>query len=338
MTNIVIIGECYGEHEAIQKRPFVGPSGYELTRMLNEAGIDRQACFLTNVINQRPPGNRIESFCDSRENGISGYPALVKGLYLRAEFAPELERLAGELIRENPNLIIALGNTALWAMCGKVGISKLRGTTLLSTHTITGYKILCAYHPAAVLRQWELRPTTVIDLIKAAREAKYPELRRPQREIWIEPTLADMELFYDTHLARSGEVAVDIETAGEHITSISFAPNPQVALVIPFLGRSRKGRNYYVDHTSELAAWGFVRRVLGSRSSRKVFQNGLFDIAFLWRAYGIPTYNAVDDTMLLHHSLQPESLKSLAYLGSIYTDESSWKQLKKHSATIKRDS
>jgi hypothetical protein len=258
-------------------------------------------------------------------------------MYLRAEFEPELDRLGGELISENPNLVIALGNTALWALCGKTGISKLRGTTLLSTHTVEGFKVLPTYHPAAVLRQWELRPTTVIDLIKAAREAKYPELRRPQREIWIEPTLTDMRLFYDRYISGTREVAVDIETAGEHITSISLSPNPRVSLVIPFLGRRGKVRTYFPDLASEEKAWDFIRSILGDRAIRKVFQNGLFDIAFLWRAYGIPTYNAVDDTMLLHHSLQPESLKSLAYLGSIYTDEGAWKDLKKHSSTIKRD-
>ena len=83
MNDITIVGEAWGEHEAIQKRPFVGPSGYELTRMLNEAGIDRGSCYLTNVINRRPPGNRIESLCDSREAGIVGYPeGDAKGLVL----------------------------------------------------------------------------------------------------------------------------------------------------------------------------------------------------------------------------------------------------------------
>jgi len=337
MNDIVIIGESWGEHEERQGRPFVGPSGYELTRMLNEAGINRGDCYLTNVINARPPGNRIESFCDTRESGIVGYPALVKGMYLRAEFAGEIDRLAGELIEQNPNLIIALGNTALWAMRGQTGISKLRGTTLLSTHTVEGFKVLPTYHPAAVLRQWELRPTTVVDLIKARRESGYPEIRRPPREIWIEPTLTDMRLFHDRYISGAREVAVDIETAGEHITSISFSPNPRVSLVVPFLGPRRKERTYFPDLASEEKAWDFIRRILGDRAIRKVFQNGLFDIAFLWRAYGIPTYNAVDDTMLLHHSLQPESLKSLAYLGSIYTDEGAWKDLKKHSSTIKRD-
>lgn len=44
-----------------------------------------------------------------------------------------------------------------------------------------------------------------------------------------------------------------------------------------------------------------------------------------------------DDTMLLHHALQPEALKSLGYLGSIYTDEGNWKQMREKVKTIKRE-
>jgi len=33
--------------------------------------------------------------------------------------------LVNELITVNPNLILCLGNTALWAMSGKTGVSKL---------------------------------------------------------------------------------------------------------------------------------------------------------------------------------------------------------------------
>ncbi len=41
--------------------------------------------------------------------------------------------------------------------------------------------------------------------------------------------------------------------------------------------------------------------------------------------------------MLLHHALQPESLKGLGYLGSVYTDHGSWKQERKMNETIGRD-
>jgi uracil-DNA glycosylase family 4 len=54
MTSIAIVGEAWGEQEERARAPFVGASGYELTRMLDEAGIRRADCFLTNVFNLRP--------------------------------------------------------------------------------------------------------------------------------------------------------------------------------------------------------------------------------------------------------------------------------------------
>ena len=335
--SIAIVGEAWGEEEAKQKTAFVGASGYELTRMLSEAGIHRADCFLTNVLNLRPPGNKIEALCGSKAEGIIGYPALIKAKYLKREFIYELERLGAELADVNPNLVIALGNTASWALLGRTAISKLRGTTFNSTHTAVGFKVLPTYHPAAVLRQYELRPTTIADLMKAKREAEYPEIRRPRREIWIEPTLEDIYEFDRRYIAGCGILSVDIETAGTAITCIGFAPNSCYAIVIPFFDARKKGRSYWPTQSSELKAWTFVRNVLGYPKIRKLFQNGLYDIAFLWRAYGIKVLGAEHDTMLLHHALQPESLKGLGFLGSIYTDEGSWKDMRKGKTTIKAD-
>ena len=42
-ANIVIVGEAWGQEEAAHERPFVGPSGIELNRMLAEAGIEKIA-------------------------------------------------------------------------------------------------------------------------------------------------------------------------------------------------------------------------------------------------------------------------------------------------------
>ena len=335
--SIAIVGEAWGEEEAKQKTAFVGASGYELTRMLSEAGIHRADCFLTNVLNLRPPGNKIEALCGSKAEGIIGYPALIKAKYLKREFIYELERLGADLADVNPNLVIALGNTASWALLGRTAISKLRGTTFNSTHTVVGFKVLPTYHPAAVLRQYEFRPTTIADLMKAKREAEYPEIRRPRREIWIEPTLEDIYEFDRRYIAGCGILSVDIETAGTAITCIGFATNSSYAIVIPFFDARKKGRSYWPTQSSELKAWTFVRNVLGNPKIRKLFQNGTYDIAFLWRAYGIKVLGAEHDTMLLHHALQPESLKGLGFLGSIYTDEGSWKDMRKHKTTIKAD-
>jgi uracil-DNA glycosylase len=367
MKPLFLLGEAYGENEAKIRRGFVGAAGVELLRMLDETSCitltaedhsyiqrfyDRgdpnlldcvwnmhPEVYRSNVFNIRPPGNKLEWFCGGKKEGIIGYPALTKSKYVRTEFIPELERLADELVTVDPNLVVCLGNCALWALAGTTGISKLRGTTRLSTHTCDGFKLLPVYHPSAVLRQWELRPTTIMDLAKACREREFPEIRRPRREIWIEPTLEDIHEFFDAYVksGRCRVLSVDIETSGNQITCIGFAPSPERAIVIPFVDYRRKDRSYWPNARVECAVVRACGEVLSNPHIHKVFQNGLYDIAFIARAWGIKVLGAEDDTMLLHHSLQPEALKRLDYLGSIYGQgESAWKA-EHRASTIKRD-
>lgn len=339
--NIALIGEAYGEEEERQRAPFVGAAGFELTKMLGEAGIHRADCFITNTFNLRPKGNKIEELCGPRSEAIPGYPGLGKAQYVRAEFSGELERLSNELIEVDPNVIVALGNTAMWALTGKTVISKLRGSTVLSTHCASGFKVLPTYHPASLFKgadAWANRPIIIIDLIKAKRESLFPEIRRPYREVWIEPNLEDIHGFHDRHIKGCQILSCDIETAGRQITCIGFAPSRSLAIVIPFYDPRKLGRNYWPTNEIEIQVWRYVKSVLEDRAIPKVFQNGLYDISFLYRGYGVRTAGAVEDTMLLHYSLQPESLKGLGFLGSVYCDEGAWKQMRgRGQKTIKRD-
>jgi DNA polymerase len=336
MPKIAICGEAWGEQEARERTPFVGAMSSQLRPMLHEAGIHPADCFMTNVFNIRYDG-KMEQFCGPKAEAIKGYGPLIKGRYCRAEFKTELDRLAEELCEANPNVIIAMGNTPVWALFGKTGISKLRGTTAYSTHCVRGFKVLPTYHPAAIIHQWELRPTTIVDLQKAAREAEYPEIRRPQREIWIEPTLDDVRRFINDFVSKDHLLSVDIETAGTQITCIGFSPRPDLGLVVPFLDTRRKNRSYWQLLADEQSVWHLIKGVLIDPQIRKLFQNGLYDISFLYRAYGIAVAGAEHDTMLLHHALLPESLKGLGYLGSLYTDEGAWKHMRSRHETIKRD-
>jgi hypothetical protein len=53
---------------------------------------------------------------------------------------------------------------------------------------------------------------------------------------------------------------------------------------------------------------------------------------------GFQINNMLHDTMLLHHSLFPEMLKGLGFLGSVYTNEQSWKLMSRPKTdTEKRD-
>lgn len=321
---IALVGEAYGEEEERYNKPFIGKSGQQLDTLLADAGIQRQDCFITNVFNLRPPGNNLEALCDTLKSPdiIRGLPALAKGKYLRKEFAPHLERLADELELYKPNIVVLLGNTACWAVLGSGAISKVRGTCAIS-RSPAGLKVLPTYHPAAVLRQHELRPVTVLDLIKAKRESEFPELRRPLREIWMDPTLEDLNTFYERYIVFSKRIAFDVETAFNQITCIGLATSIDRAIVVPFLDYRKPGGHYWKTPEDEVAVWQWVKRALSS-SARYVGQNGLYDVQYLWKAHGIPC-RLDDDTMLLHHALQPESPKSLGFLGSVYTNEIAWK-------------
>lgn len=331
MSRIMIVGEFYDESAEDAGQPFVGASGWTLDRVLSQAGIKRSECFCTVVIHARPPRNDVDGFCGRRADGVPDYNFIRSSKYLRAEFQPDLERLGREIEREQPNLILALGNFAMWALCKKTGLKKYRGTQL---PTYDGkWKVLATYSPNTVMRQWALRPIMVSDCIKAERFSAIKELSRPSRKIWIEPTLSDIEEFYHEHIAPMERVSCDIETAAGQITEISFAPNPNLALVIPFYDRERV--NYWKTVSEELEAWAWVRRICEEKKT--CGQNFIYDMSYLWRTVGIPCPRMSDDTMLLHHALQPELVKDLGFLGSIYTDEPSWKFMRHINETLKKE-
>ena len=47
---MMLVGEQPGNDEDLQGRPFVGPAGKLLERALGDAGIDRSAIYVTNVV------------------------------------------------------------------------------------------------------------------------------------------------------------------------------------------------------------------------------------------------------------------------------------------------
>lgn len=338
-NGIMLVGEAFGEKEEELGLPFVGTSGWLLDGMLSQIGIRRDECYVTNVFNLRPkPSNDIKNLCGAKADGIPGLPALVKGKYVLAKYAGELERLYDEIRRENPNVIVALGATAAWALARTTGIKAIRGAATSTAPEVSKrlgrpFKILPTYHPAAIAREWSLRPVALNDLDKAKNEASYPEIRRPSRKIFTAPTLQDLADYERDYIIPADELAADIETKGDQITCIGFAPDPWSAIVIPFYAPSYPGCNYWPTLEDELAAWAFVRRWLALYPT--VFQNGMFDIHFLWRRYGIPALKARKDTMLIHHAMQPEMEKGLGFLGTLYTSEASWKFMRK-SDTAKK--
>lgn len=337
-SKLFLLGEAPGEQEEKVGIPFVGHSGQELTRMLFHADIHRHECSFSNLLLTRPPRNDFKAFLRPRAELPSGYdlPPIERGLYLAPEHVHNLERLRDEISQVKPNLVVALGAKALWALCSRTDISKLRGTIFYSERYET--KCLATYHPAYILRSWSDRPIAVADLIKARLESSTPEISYPKRKIWLEPALQDLYDFGEHYMAGVRRMAFDLETwpSRRQIRCMAFAPSPHISIVVPFLDMRSKDLHYWKTPGEEAAALAWCKRWLEDPSIEKVAQNGLYDIQYCLD-YGIQVRNYTHDTMLLHHALDPEMPKSLDFLGATYVNERAWKTLRPRGEHVKRE-
>ena len=182
---LAFVAQSPGKVEVEQGTPLVGASGRLLQQCCAKAGINWESAYKGNVISFRPPGNDFGFFCGKKAQvGGSAYtlPPISSGKYLRPEWFDELDRLRDELVRLKPNVIVALGNEALWALTKCSGIGNYRGAVMEST-LVKGAKTLPTWHPAAVLRAYDKKLDLTLDLIKAQAESEYPDVRQIHREM-----------------------------------------------------------------------------------------------------------------------------------------------------------
>lgn len=135
-ASIMLIGEQPGNEEDKQARPFVGPAGRLMDRLLGEAGIDREKTYVTNVVKHfkfEPRGKkRIHAKPNAKEI---------------AACRPWLE---AEIARLAPAVIVCLGATAAQALLGKqFRVTKQHGEFIDSP---LAARVLATIHPSSILR------------------------------------------------------------------------------------------------------------------------------------------------------------------------------------------
>lgn len=331
-AKIAIVGEAPGADEERSGRPFTGGAGKILNGMLFEAGIDRRDCYITNVMDIRPVNNDFGEFYEDSSRKIPG-KLLNEGN----------ERLIQELNNVKPNVVIALGNEAMKALTGKIGITKYRGSILqmiatavpgIARQGIGGtlqyerfpvhymFKVVPTIHPAAIMRQWELRPLAVMDLRRALEESETPTFV-PINRIWKKiETISELETKVGLYLNHAKYVSFDIETCNNQISCISFAMDEFSAFTVPICMYDKSSWT----EQEELLVWLQIKRLLESNIP-KIAQNANFDMFYLLSTVGITVNNLWMDTMVAFHCLYPELPKSLATLCSIYTREPYYKDM-----------
>ena len=145
-ARVLVLGEAPGADEDREGRPFVGKAGQLLDRMFAAIGLSRTSpnaeasLYITNVMPWRPPGNR-----DPEPGEI-------------AMMQPFVER---HIALVDPEVIVVMGNTPLFALTGGKGILRARGTWT----TALGKPLLPMTHPAYLLRNPAAKREAWADLL-----------------------------------------------------------------------------------------------------------------------------------------------------------------------------
>ena len=131
-ADLMFVGEAPGAHEDRQGKPFVGPAGKLLDRLLAGIDLDREDTFIANVLKCRPPGNR-------------------------DPVPEEIEECEPYLLRQidliEPRVICTLGNFATKLLSGSPqGITKVHGRPQICRLGRRAVRLYPLFHPAAALR------------------------------------------------------------------------------------------------------------------------------------------------------------------------------------------
>ncbi|MBB6249769.1 uracil-DNA glycosylase [Nitrospirillum iridis] len=152
-ARIMLVGEAPGEQEDRQGKPFVGPAGALLDRMLAAIGLDRhaedpgKAVYISNVLPWRPPGNRNPT--DS-------------------EIAACLPFVQRHVEIADPDILVFLGGISAKTLLAKTeGITRLRGRWFDygSPGLTRPLPALPLLHPAYLLRNPGAKRETWRDLL-----------------------------------------------------------------------------------------------------------------------------------------------------------------------------
>ena len=143
-ARVVLLGEQPGDSEDLQGKPFVGPAGKLLDQALQEAGLERNTLYLTNVVKhfkfEPQSGHKVGSGGKIR---LHKSPSVAETEACQAWLDAELEHL-------NPEIIVCLGATAIRSQLGsQIRLKNERGQWFQRDNRI----YLATFHPSFVLRQ-----------------------------------------------------------------------------------------------------------------------------------------------------------------------------------------
>lgn len=225
--------------------------------------------------------------------------------------------LVHEIIKIEPNVILAFGEQSLRFLTGETGIGRFRGSILPLSINIRNkigldkhIKVVPTYHPRDIFVKPIHRMYVTLDYGRALKLKDSTAQFEEPGNLWIARTSLALETYWKR--ARNGEFLVtDIETRHNLPICASLCADGEEAVTFPL--RDSHMNQSELDHI-----WLMYAEILRS-SIPKVNQNIVYDWTVL-RNCGLEINNIVGDTMLMAHCIYPELPKGLDFLNSIYTE------------------
>lgn len=327
-AKIMIVGDSPHELDLRRGEPFIGGGGFELTKMMQEAGIRRDDCYLTMVFKQRMFFGELHIV--EKKKDISPDHVFFQGRYISKQLFEACIALRAEIERVRPNVICTVGDIALFALTGQISSYNWR-SSIMDSKLTEGFKVIPTLRHEIIHTQWARRPWMVHDLKRVARNSTEPGLFRreysrliavnnspPQFHMMVEKLNWLQQEIEDS--AEKRPVACDIETRGGHITCISFAWAPTEGLCIQLCPLHKPEGFWTADQEAVL-----VQRIIAILCNPNVLlvgQNFNYDLQYIERHWGIlPAPENVADTMLMQHSAFSSLPKNLGFLSSMYCDD-----------------
>jgi uracil-DNA glycosylase len=137
-SRIMFVGEQPGDKEDLAGQPFVGPAGRLLDECLQEAGIERNQVYVTNVVKhfKWEPAERGKRRIHKKPRA--------------SEIAACRPWLDAEIRLVKPQIIVCLGATAAQSLLGKMfSVTRQRGQLVDSP---LAANVIATVHPSSILR------------------------------------------------------------------------------------------------------------------------------------------------------------------------------------------
>lgn len=322
-AKLMILGDCPSFQDTVAGKLFVGPPGRELDHILHDAGIHRQNCWLTTVSKYEVPAN---------EKGKK-IPFAIRAKLAGIDLDEQLKELQEEVNGVNPNCILALGSTALWALSGKTEIGDYRGSILFGM----GHKFVPSYRPSDLLPyiqgaefkgSWN-RQIMIFDFKRAYAQSQFRDYMIPRRTLEICKNSAHLAEFRDRYKDRR-RMSVDIEANGTCIPiCIGLSFDKSHGMTVPLWNCDDI---CHIPDDDLVQCWLILAEMLYEKDI--IGQNFNYDRDKIKRL-GFVIRRLASDTMLKAHAINPELPKGLAFNTSIYTEEPFYKNEGMYEGTIK---